>query len=912
MKAQIPQERSAASPTMEGEEPSAMAMRWPAGIQAMNDMARRARYISRIWWDAPAMMWLRRLTMNTRRAPWSGVAVIIGGAIMTTLFIMALDQLTYLPNHGIIYLPVIAFIAYYWDWWHGAIAALVDLFCIYLFFAQPFGHFKLLTPSVTAQLTTDAAVIAFVMAIVQLAASRRAMAEREATRFAALTSVGLALAGELNEERLLRLIARTACDLTGAGFAAFTLRPVDSGGRPMAPARGDMFHLAAVVGVTPEQEALFRHMPLGGKGLLEPIFRQGKTVRVSDASAPYTSHTAEGGKGPRNDEPRGLTRAYTGSAATAVDLASVGTPRGHPFVRSFLGAPLLDRMGDVRGGLLLGHVEPDRFTAEDERLLLGLAAQAASALENAHLYLAAQSQAQELDVIFESIADGITLVDARGQTVRENGAAKALRDSLAATSDDPLTRLMPTSRNADISVTTVAGEAREYAVTVTQVAAPTMPARRGAGMSDTAGQEPSAVETLDPESGESAAVVVWHDITEAQQLSVERRARADADARRALLQVVIDELPSGVYLVRGSDARLALANRAALDVWGAPWTMGQPMLDFMRERGIRVVRPDNQPLPQDELATLRAVKTGEPMRHHQEIIVRPDGHAVPVLFNAVTIRSDLLHDLESNTSPLDASDQRMVLVVVQDLTPLKAAEQIKDEFIAMAAHELRTPMAAVKGYAEMLQRNSTGQNGAPLDEWQLEALDSIDLATTRLVDLTNDLLDVSRLQANRLELHREPHDLVALVKRVVKRFQITTQKHHIITRSPQEYVVSSIDAPRMEQIVGNLLSNAIKYSPNGGDILATVEADEQAGVARVSIRDSGIGIPQEQQERMFARFARAENARELGIGGTGLGLYLCRELLAQLDGRIWFESQEGAGTTVYFETPLVEEELAAL
>ncbi len=225
--------------------------------------------------------------------------------------------------------------------------------------------------------------------------SRRTLAEHEAARFASLTSVGMALSGELNEERLLRLIARTACDLTGAGFAAFTLRPVDAMGRPLGPARGDRFYLAAVVGVTAQEESLFKHMPLGGEGLLAPIFHYGKPVRVADASAMY-EHATDGDamsgniRAGRREKARSVAQAYSLGSAETSELRGVGVPRGHPVVRSFLGAPLLDRKGDVRGGLLLGHSEPDRFSAEDERLLRGLAAQAATALENARLYRAAQ------------------------------------------------------------------------------------------------------------------------------------------------------------------------------------------------------------------------------------------------------------------------------------------------------------------------------------------------------------------------------------------------------------------------------------------------------------------------------------------------------------------------------------------
>ncbi len=892
------------SPTPEAA--GALAAWWRAGAHTATAAQHWARLAARRAWESPEVVRLRRLTLAARRAPWSGAVVIVGGAVFITLLILVLERMTHLPNRGVMYLPVVAFIAYHWDWRHGAVAALLDLICIYFFLSPPIADLKPLAPDLTTALVTDAASIAFVLAIVQLAANRRALAEREAARFAALTSVGLALAGELNEERLLRLIARTACDLTGAEFAAFTLRPFDASGRPLAPARGERFHLAAIVGVTPEQEALLQRMALGGDGLLEPIFHQGRPVRVADAAAMMAS-AAHDGDPTMDGHADGATRAARIGSAMQPAAQAVGKsvearrmPNGHPVVRSFLGAPLLDRMGDVRGGLLLGHIEPDHFTENDERLLMGLAAQAATALENARLYQAAQAQAQELDVIFESIADGVALVDGQGQTIRENGAAKTLRAASApGAAGAPLDLKQAGARHSLIERVAVAGEPREYAISITPVNAASGAADTGAPAVEDANQDGAA-----PASGRAGAVVVWHDVTEAQQLIVERRALAEAEARQALLQVVVDELPSGVYLAHGPDARLVLANRAALDAWGAPWRVGQPMVDFLREHATRVVRPDGQPLPLDELATLQAVRSGEPVRHHQEIIARADGTTLPVLFNAVIVRPDLLRNLAPTSPTAQPSDEHVVVVVLQDLTPVKAAEQLKDEFIAMAAHELRTPMTAVKGYAEMLERGARSGQGVPLDEWQLEALDSIDQATTRLVDLTNDLLDVSRLQANRLELRREPHDLLALARRVARRFQVTTQRHQISIRSPQEYVVADIDAPRMEQIIGNLLSNAIKYSPNGGEIVVDVAADEQAGMARMSVRDSGIGIPAEQQERLFGRFARAENGRELGIGGTGLGLYLCRMLLAQLGGRIWLESQEGVGTTVCFEVPL--------
>jgi GAF domain-containing protein len=189
--------------------------------------------------------------------------------------------------------------------------------------------------------------------------SQRSSAEQAEERSAALNRVGSALAQELDETRLLHLIAETACRLTGAGFAAFTLRPIDEMGHPLVPSEGNLFRLAAVVGVSKEQERLFERMALGGEGLLSPIFRQGVPVRVHDALA----HLVETGHVPAQaredfaasrEAAREAAFAYAHGHVTKKGLRSLGIPRGHPLVRSFLGAPLLDRSRQVLGGLLLG------------------------------------------------------------------------------------------------------------------------------------------------------------------------------------------------------------------------------------------------------------------------------------------------------------------------------------------------------------------------------------------------------------------------------------------------------------------------------------------------------------------------------------------------------------------------------
>jgi len=724
-------------------------------------------------------------------------------------------------------------------------------------------------------------------------------------RIAAMSRVGAALMSELEENRLLHLIAQTACELTRATFAAFSLRPVNDEGEPLVPSEGNLFHLAAVVGVTAEQEALFRHMPLGGEGLLAPIFQQGVPVRVADALT-FIHQPTPSSRSPLGNacEPtRQAAFTYAHDHLPTDELQSIGVPRGHPVVRSFLGAPLLDRHGQVRGGLLLGHAQPDQFTHEDEVLLVGLAAQAAVALENARLYRTTQRQAQELRAIFDSIADGVTLVDQQGHLLRENASARKLRQLLEGTPQGaqalqgllhaPAHRVLDNRAAEDdtVSVVDASGETREYLVTASSLRLDTP---------ESGPLPPQQERESILRDAVSSVVVVWHDVTERRL----RQAHAQTEARLSLLQLILNELPSSVYLVRGHDARLVLANRATATVWRASWPTGQSLSEFLQEHTIRIFDSNGQALGAEQLATLRAVQRGEAVFQQQEVIRHADGTSLPVLVNAVPLDRRHLSALPGNGTPrFPGSPESAAIVVLQDVTALKEAEYLKDEFISIAAHELRTPIAALQGFAQMLLVQNRRGRGVALADWQVESLEEIERATLRLVELAEDLLDVTRLQAGRLILHREPTDLVALVQRVVCRMHMTTQQHGLTITSAQDHLVAEIDPGRTEQVLTNLLGNAIKYSPEGGSIeILLCESEAQEIV--LSVRDHGIGIPAQQQAAIFGRFVRADNARACGIGGTGLGLYLSRELVALQGGRIWFKSTEGQGSTFFVALPI--------
>jgi signal transduction histidine kinase len=722
---------------------------------------------------------------------------------------------------------------------------------------------------------------------------------------------------ERDESKLLHLIAQTAVDLTGASFAAFTLRPINEQGQLLVPSEGHLFHLAAVIGVTKEQEELFQRMPLGGEGLLAPIFRHGVAVRIADATQfqaqaqkEQEQRKKQKNKDPlgQRDEARRAAFAYVHGQVPSDQLQAVGMPRGHPIIRSFLGAPLLDRNHEVRGGLLLGHSEPGHFSAEDETLLMGLASQAAVAVENARLYHHLQMRAQELDAIFQSIADGVTLVDEHGHILRENVRARRLRDQLKQCPDGqamldtmlyhPACEVLAGKPMRDTAVSIALDSEgqgqREYIVNAS-------PLYQAASYYEQNGNEDHY-----DFSSISGAIVVWHDVTEARRLLHERQERAAMESRLALLQLILDELPTSVYLVYGREARLVLANKAARTVWGAVWPTDMPMQEFLERNRIRVFKGDGQSLPLEQLATLRAVQRGETTYQQQETIRHSDGKSLPVQVNAIALDTSKFNvalpytNKDGHNGPEPAA-----IVVHQDVTALKEAEYLKDEFIGIAAHELRNPLAVLHGCAQTLIVQTARGKGPELSIWQKEAIQDIDQATGRLVELTEDLLDVTRLQGGRLELNINAGDLVSLTRRVVQRLQPTVDsKHPFIMHSEVEFLVAQIDTRRVEQILTNLLVNAVKYSPDGGSIDIYLSEDKENRQALLSVKDTGIGIPAYQQGRIFGRFIRADNAQD--IGGTGLGLYLCRELVERHGGRIWFESVEGKGSTFYVALPLAD------
>src|SRR5258708_25231681 len=215
-----------------------------------------------------------------------------------------------------------------------------------------------------------------------------------------------------------------------------------------------------------------------------------------------------------------------------------------------------------------------------------------------------------------------------------------------------------------------------------------------------------------------------------------------------------------------------------------------------------------------------------------------------------------------------SSAEPAALVVLQDVTRLKEAEQPKDQFIWLVAHELRNPLAALKGFATMLLRHSQGDKGTALTSWQQEALTELDLAANRLNRLTEDLLGVGRLQAGRLMVHRESIDLVNTIRHVIAQMVQRSHRHQLTFSTPLSHLQAQMDRGRIEQVLVNLLTNAIKYSPDAGSVEVALHLASEWQEGPLQIREYGIGHPQAEQSPLVGRVVLAATNPTHGSSGA--------------------------------------------
>ena len=375
--------------------------------------------------------------------------------------------------------------------------------------------------------------------------------------------------------------------------------------------------------------------------------------------------------------------------------------------------------------------------------------------------------------------------------------------------------------------------------------------------------------------------VLVQDVTEQVKAKREIEALARMMAERsARLDSILGSMTDGLW-VYDSSSRVVDINQAALTMFGLASRM--EAVDQSSFEAFRLRYPDGRPIPPDDLPYARALR----------------GHTVPdylAIGRHLITGKDL--DLSIAAAPIESNGIVGAVLVMRDITALQELDRKKDEFLSVASHELRTPLTTIKGYTQLLAQTV---NDLAVEE-RSTYLNAVLGEIERMMGLISELLDVSRIETNRLQIHPQPVRWVEFLERRATAFRVQHPTRQVRFVSSAMDVIVHADPDRMRQVVDNLLSNAIKYSPDGTEIEVSARLEGQ--VILTSVADQGIGIPSDEIPRLFERFHRARNVSSRYYGGLGLGLYIARAIVEAHDGEIFVESEEGKGSVFTIRLPL--------
>jgi len=258
--------------------------------------------------------------------------------------------------------------------------------------------------------------------------------------------------------------------------------------------------------------------------------------------------------------------------------------------------------------------------------------------------------------------------------------------------------------------------------------------------------------------------------------------------------------------------------------------------------------------------------------------------------------------LEITTAPFMVDEEKIgTLVIIHDVSREKLVEKMKTEFVSLAAHQLRTPLSAIKWTLKMLLDGDLGK----ITSEQKEFIDKTYISNERMINLINDLLDVTRIEEGRYLYKPTPTDIEAIVQFVINSYKDEIEKRKIkldFKKSEKKLPHVRVDVEKIKLAIQNLIDNAIRYNPAGGKVIINLKQSDDG--IEFSVKDSGIGIPKEQQARIFTKFFRALNATRIDTEGSGLGLYITKNIVEAHGGEIWFKSKENEGSTFYFNLPI--------
>jgi PAS domain S-box-containing protein len=702
--------------------------------------------------------------------------------------------------------------------------------------------------------------------------------------------VGQMLAGELDLHKLVQAVTDAATELTGAHFGSFFYNILDE--------RGASFMLYTLSGVPREA---FAHFPMPrATDLFGPTFRGEGTILIEDV---------------RVDPRYGKNSPY------------FGMPEGHLPVVSYLAVPVISRSGEVIGGLFFGHEEVGVFTERSARIVEGLAAQAAVAMDNARLFdsvKAERANAEANERYYRFLAEAIPQIV---WTAQPNGSTDYFNqrwyDYTGINTEEALDWGWPRVLHPDDMQPSV--ERWKRAVETGEIYEIEYRFRRASD-----GQYRWHLGRAMPLRDEAGEIVKWFgtctDIHDRKRTEESQRFLAEAsevlassldyeETLAALARLIVPTLADWCAVDMITDERtihrLAVAHQDPSKValaWELDSLYPQQMGDMEGvAKVIRTMQPELYPNVPEELLALVARDAGH-LKILRELGLK-SAMVVPLIAHNRVLGTISFIGAESgkrfNAADLAFAEDlaHRAALAVDNARLYRDAQEVnrlKDEFLATLSHELRTPLTAVLGWTRLL---GTGQLD---DTTERRALDTIERNAQAQVQLIDDILDVSRIIRGKLRLNVRPAELTHVIEAAVDSVRPAAEAKGIrlqVVLDPRAGPVSG-DPDRLQQVVWNLLTNAVKFTPKEGRVqvlLARVNSHLE-----LTVSDTGEGIEEKFLPFVFDRFRQADPSTTRVHGGLGLGLAIVRHLVELHGGTVTAESRGlGQGTTFKVSLPLM-------
>ncbi len=370
----------------------------------------------------------------------------------------------------------------------------------------------------------------------------------------------------------------------------------------------------------------------------------------------------------------------------------------------------------------------------------------------------------------------------------------------------------------------------------------------------------------------------------------------NADSNGPLAEIALATIHDGV-IITDHEGHVRLINPAAVALIECGSEDDAINLDYGLL--IKIETKEGRELADSENPLIQAMKTGQPLERYVACLVtKVSKKRIPIAISVVI-----------------ASGEQNRIITFRNITNELAEESEQAEFISTASHEMRTPVASIEGYLSLALNPQT----ATIDERAKGYLTAAHDASKHLGKLFRDLLDATKLEDGHLRPHFEPAEMVGLTKQITDSYMMAAKnaklnfqfgsnksKSFSEVRKLDQVVYSYVDVNFMREILGNLVENAIKYTPAGGSIYVNALGDGDRVL--INVTDTGIGISSDDIHHIFQKFYRADNSDTRTIGGTGLGLYIVKQRVEAMGGRVWAESAFGEGSTFYVSLPRISGE----